>query len=422
MSGRFDEAPKPAPPAPPAKPHTVLVVDDDLGNLKLLKTMLAVDGYEIILCDNGEAGLEALRTREVDLVILDVRMPVMDGIEVCRRIRADPAYARVPVIFLTADDANEQRMFQGLEVGGDEYLHKPIHRRALSARVKNLLRLADAERERSLMTAAAQHEKLAAIGQIAAGVAHEINNPLSFVLSNLESLKSYFADLRAVVEAYRKSPQAGRAIEESVGLEQIFADMAPLLSETVEGGKRVRSIIQELKTFSRADSDKLELVDLVDVVKSTLLLTEREVAHHAVLQKSLEPACIESASRAKLHQVMLNLIVNAMHAVEARPVRAPERHTIRVATRTLGDEVVLEVADTGCGIPEEHRSRLFEPFFTTKPVGVGTGLGLSVCAMIIQRLGGRFEVESQVGVGTTFRMRIPRKGQVVAEPEASTAA
>jgi two-component system NtrC family sensor kinase len=429
VTARFPEVQSPQSAVSTASPRTILIVDDDVGNLKLLKTFLGVDGYQVLLAESGEEGLDTLRKNEVDLVILDVRMPGMDGIEVCRRIRGDPSNARLPVIFLTADDANEQRMFQGLEVGGDEFLHKPIHRRALSARVKNLLRLADAERERKLVTAVAQHEKLAAIGQVAAGVAHEINNPLAFVLANLECLRGYFGDLRDVIEAYRRSPGDGRAVEAKVGLDALLRDVTPLLDETVEGGKRVRSIVKELKTFSRADSDQLEAVDLVDVVKSTLLLTEREVANHAEVKKSLEPAPIDHASRAKLHQVMLNLIVNAMHAVGSRPLRPPERHLIRVQTRSADDAAILEVSDSGCGIAAEHLSHLFEPFFTTKPLGVGTGLGLSVCATIVQRLGGRIDVESTVGVGTTFRVVIPRHapststaGDTSAAPDAPTRA
>jgi signal transduction histidine kinase len=138
-----------------------------------------------------------------------------------------------------------------------------------------------------------------------------------------------------------------------------------------------------------------------------LLLTERELAHVATVEKHLEPSAVDAGSRAKLQQVALNLLVNAKHAIEARPLPTGQRHAIRVATRTEGDSAVLEVSDTGCGIPPENVARLFEPFFTTKPVGIGSGLGLSVCATIVQRLGGRIDVESQIGVGTTFRVVIP---------------
>ena len=404
MKGRYDFGADETPP-PPLVRRVVLAVDDEPRNLKVLHGYLSVDGYEVECVESGETALERLAKGGIDLVVLDVRMPGLGGIETCRRIRLDAQNARLPIIFLTADAADEEREYRGLDVGGDEYLHKPISRRVLSARVKNLLRLADAERERTLLTHIAHAEKLAAIGQVAAGVAHEINNPLSFILSNLDSLRGYFSDLRSVVEAYRQSAALGQAAEGQLGIASVLSDVAPLLDETVMGGKRVRSIVQELKIFSRVDDDQLEVVDFAEVARSTLLLTERELSAKATLVRELGLAPFR-APRQKLHQLMLNLIVNAMHAIEAKPLDLG-KHMIRVCTRTEGETVVLEVSDTGCGIPDEIRRRIFEPFFTTKPVGVGTGLGLSVCAMVVQKLGGSIDVQSKVGEGTTFIVRMP---------------
>ncbi|MDX2011618.1 MAG: response regulator [Myxococcaceae bacterium] len=403
MKGRYDGPP---PSAQASQKPVVLVVDDDPNNLKLVSASLTLEGYEVVCASSGEEGLETLARRSIDLLLLDVRMPGLDGIEVCRRVRAQPRFSRMPIVFLTADQADTERTLLGLDAGGDEYLHKPISRRMLSARVRNLLRLANAERERQLLTQVAQAEKLAAVGQVAAGVAHEVNNPLSFILSNLESLRAYVNDLSRVVQAYRVSPETGAALDRTLGIDALMADVKPLLDETVQGGSRVRAIVQELKTFARQDPDTFEPVDLAEVARCTLVLTERELSSKATLVKELKLARVELAPRQKLHQVMLNLLVNAMHAIEARPVTG-QRHTITVSTRTEGDVAVLEVSDTGCGIPQSARSRIFEPFFTTKPVGIGTGLGLSVCAMVVDRLGGRIDVVSEVGRGTTFTIRVP---------------
>ena len=408
MKGRYDYSDSTI----AAARRVVLAVDDEPRNLKVLQGYLSVDGYQVECVESGEAALERLTRGGIDLVVLDVRMPGLGGIETCRRIRQDARHARLPIIFLTADAADEEREYRGLDVGGDEYLHKPISRRVLTARVRNLLRLADVERERTLMTHIAHGEKLAAIGQVAAGVAHEINNPLSFILSNLESLRGHFTDMATVIEAWREGPELGRAAEQRVDLPAVLSDVAPLLDETVSGGKRVRSIVQELKTFSRHDDDQFEMVDFADVVRSTLLLTERELSAKATLVKELGSAPFRAPPQ-KLHQLTLNLIVNAMHAIEAQPLDVG-KHVIRVTTRTEGQEVVLEVADTGCGMSEEIQRRIFEPFFTTKPVGVGTGLGLSVCAMVVQKIGGHIEVKSKVGEGTTFTVRMPCE-----QPEAS---
>ncbi len=405
MKGRYD--PVPTTPAPQGPKHVVLAVDDDHNNLKLVSASLTLEGYEVVCASSGEEGLEVLEARQVDLLLLDVRMPGLDGLEVCRIIRAQPKFARMPIVFLTADNADSEHTIAGLDAGGDEYLHKPISRRMLSARVRNLLRLANADRERQLLLQVAQSEKLAAVGQIAAGVAHEVNNPLSFILSNLESLRGYVNDLMRVVRAYRMNAETGAALDRTLGLDNLMSDVSPLLDETVQGGSRVRAIVQELKTFSRQDTDTFEPVDLAEVARCTLVLTEREVASKATLVKDLSMARVDLAPRQKLHQVMLNLLVNAIHAIEAKPPPPGQRHTIRVSTRTENDVAILQVQDSGVGMPESVKSRIFEPFFTTKPVGVGTGLGLSVCAMVVDRLGGRITVESEPGKGTTFTVRVP---------------
>ena len=266
-----------------------------------------------------------------------------------------------------------------------------------------------------MATQLAQSEKLAAIGQIAAGVAHEINNPLAFILSNLTSLKSYVDDVKQVIAAYRVSPAAGSELEERIGFQQTLDDIDSLLGETSEGGQRVRTIVQELKTFSRADENQvLEPVDLADIAASTLLLTERELASRARVVKDLRAAPVASAPRGKLHQVVMNLLVNAMQALGDKD---PRENEIRVLTGTDGRESVLSVSDTGCGIPEEAQGRIFEPFFTTKPVGIGTGIGLSVCQAVVQKLGGRISVRSTVGQGTTFEVRVPTEPVSVSTPE-----
>ncbi|MGV3624903.1 MAG: sensor histidine kinase [Archangium sp.] len=385
----------------------VLVVDDTRDNRELMTRFLEHDGYEVLTAANGADALAILRETSISLVLLDVHMPGMDGLEVCGRIRRDPRCRKIPVVLITADDVNSGGELAGLEVGADEYLHRPISRQVLAARVRNLLRLADAEREEQMLAQVAQSEKLAGIGQVAAGVAHEINNPLAFVLSNLETLRGYFEDFGTVLAAWKRSPEEGAKAEAAVGFETVQSDLAPLLEETIEGGERMRSIVRELKTFMRGQDDEVESVDLSEVVRSTLVLTERDLSQKAVLVRDLGSAWIEGAPRQRLHQVVLNLIVNAKQAIESRPLAPGSQHCVEVTTRSENGMAILTVADSGAGIPEDIRQRIFEPFFTTKPVGVGVGLGLSLCAMVMEQLGGTVQVDSRVGEGTRFTLRIP---------------
>ena len=257
-----------------------------------------------------------------------------------------------------------------------------------------------------------QSEKMASIGQIAAGVAHEINNPIGYVLSNLGTLDSYLASLFGLLEAYTESEcpssvsqQASlarvRALRESVNFEFLRGDIVALLAESRDGILRVKHIVQDLKDFSRGGVDDVwEVVNLHDAIDRTLNIVRNEVKYKARIETRYgnlpDVECIPS----RLHQVFLNLIVNAGQAIDASG-------TITISTGASLSETWIRFEDTGCGIPKEHLHRIFEPFFTTKPVGQGTGLGLSVSYSIVRRHGGSIEVESEVGRGSRFTIRLP---------------
>lgn len=258
-----------------------------------------------------------------------------------------------------------------------------------------------------------QSEKMASIGQLAAGVAHEINNPIGFVSSNMSSLRGYiepvFDLLSRLVEAQQEDlPAAVRqelaALKQRVDLDFIREDLPQLLDESDDGLARVKKIVQDLKDFSRVDHADWQDADLNAGLDSTLNVVMNEVKYKAEVKKeygNLPPVrCIA----AQLNQVFMNLIVNAAHAI-------PKIGLITLKTETHGDWVTVEVRDTGVGMSDEVKRRIFEPFFTTKPVGKGTGLGLSLSFSIVQKHGGRIEVQSEVGVGTSFQIWIPVKGE-----------
>jgi signal transduction histidine kinase len=256
-----------------------------------------------------------------------------------------------------------------------------------------------------------QSEKLASIGQLAAGVAHEINNPVGYVFSNIGTLEKYVTDLFRVLTAYEAAePRLAQteegaaiaALRREVELDYLKEDIPALMAETMEGVRRVRKIVQDLKEFSHVDTRQdWEWTNLHKGLDSTLNIVNNEVKYRADVVKSYgelpEVQCLAS----ELNQVFMNLLVNAAHAV-VKP-----RGTIFVRTGTDGPQVWVEVEDDGAGISKENLSRIFDPFFTTKAVGNGTGLGLSLAYGIVQKHGGRIDVDSEPGRGTRFRVTIP---------------
>jgi PAS domain S-box-containing protein len=256
-----------------------------------------------------------------------------------------------------------------------------------------------------------QSEKLASIGQLAAGVAHEINNPTGFVYSNLGTLERYLNDLFRLVAGYEaceaKLPQGNGAaaelarLKEELDVAYLKQDIPALMQETRDGITRVKKIVQDLKDFARGDSsEEWQWADLHNGLDSTLNIVNNEIKYKAEVVKDYgrlpEIECYPS----QLNQVFMNMLVNAAHAIE-------NKGTITVRTGAESAEVWVEISDTGQGIASEHLGRIFDPFFTTKPVGKGTGLGLSLAYGIVEKHEGRIEVKSEVGVGTTFRIVLP---------------
>jgi two-component system NtrC family sensor kinase len=229
-------------------------------------------------------------------------------------------------------------------------------------------------------------DRLVAMGTLAAGVAHEINNPLTFVISNLAFLATELREMAAELPEGR------------------LTETEEVLREASMGANRVRQIVGDLKTFSRADDDVPTAVNLQNVLESALTIARAELRSRAKVVRDYEDVPPVEGSEGRFGQVFLNLLINAAQAI---PPGQPDRNEIRVRLSAVQDHVMVEVKDTGTGIPMEMRARIFDPFFTTKPVGEGTGLGLFVCQGIVTRFGGEISVESEVGQGTTFRVIFP---------------
>jgi len=408
----------------------VLIVDDNIANIEVLGAALAND-YEIRFATGGAEGLELAIRVPPDLILLDVMMPGMDGFETCQRLRANPQMRDTPVIFISALDAVADKV-RAFKVGGSDYVTKPFQPEEVQARVSTHVNLYQARRQlyereemlrRNLAQLEAAHatlkemgnqlqqsEKMAAIGQLAAGVAHEINNPIGFVNSNLGTLQRYIADLFKVITTYEQTeaeltPQTRANLTElkrKLDLNYLREDSESLLAESLGGMQRVKRIVQDLREFAHVDETDKQWANLEKGMDSTLNVVWNELKYKTEVVKEYAGISDIECIPSQINQVFMNLLINAAQAID-------KHGRITVRTGQEDQKVWIEVQDTGKGIKAEHLSRIFEPFFTTKPVGKGTGLGLSLSYGIVSKHNGRIEVCSEEGKGSTFRVWLPTK-------------
>jgi signal transduction histidine kinase len=261
------------------------------------------------------------------------------------------------------------------------------------------------------------------VGRLSAGVAHEINTPIQFVGDNLSFVSSSFESLVGLVSAYREASASEQArprqerlaeierAEEEADLEFLQTEVPRAIDEAAEGIQRVSSIVRAMKAFGHPDGTDQDDVDINEALESTITVARNELKYVAEVRTELGAVPPVRGFKGDLNQVFLNLLVNAAHAIAEVVEASGGRGTITVRTRHEDDDVVVEISDTGTGIPADVRARIFDPFFTTKEVGRGTGQGLSLArAIVVERHGGSISVDSEVGLGTTFTLRLPSSG------------
>jgi PAS domain S-box-containing protein len=522
----------------------LVVVEDNPADLRYLSEMLSEAGYSVRHAIDGKLALGSIRAKMPDMVLLDVNVPGMNGVELCRQIRSDKKTRDLPVIFISALSEAELKV-TALEAGGTDFISKPFYAPEVLARIRTHLRFYKVKKELANRTVALsreieehkrvqqqltesyeyinnspavsflwqntehwpveyvsdnvsevfgytaeefstgevqyfnlihpddiervvgevmshaqlenqpdmlhepyrittkegnirwikdrtrlvrgsdgevthyqgvvlditegmeasaerkklqiiQNEKMASIGQLAAGVAHEINNPIGYILSNLNTMDEYLGELREYIDA--DDPQS---LEDRKDILEIVTDFGDAISESLEGANRVKCIVADMKGFSRADSDEKSMTDINEGLAATLNIVWNQLKYHCEVIKDYgdlpEIACFSN----RINQVFLNLLVNAGQAI------GDNQGVITVKTWADDDNVHIMIRDTGCGISKESQTQLFNAFYTTKDVGVGTGLGLNLSHDIVSKHGGSIAVDSVVGEWTEFVVTLP---------------
>ena len=405
----------------------LLLVDDSAMNLDTLLATLG-DQYDLRVAIDGQSALDLISNGyRPDLILLDIMMPGQDGYDVCQKLQADENTRNIPIIFLTALDSDEDEA-KGLELGAVDYISKPFNPAIVIRRVQTHLTLKQhqdhlqslVQTKTKELTGAykdlkqvhdqmLQQEKMASIGQLAAGVAHEINNPAGFISSNLNSLQKYICKLNEGLAFMEQTIRSVDDLEINAELKQmkhklkfdfIQEDIEDLITESKDGIDRIALIVRNLKGFSRAEDDTLNSTDLQESIEASLSIAWNEIKYKAKVEKNYQELPPIQCLPQQLSQVFVNLLVNAAQAIEDQGV-------ITVNTHQEKDWAVVEISDSGNGISPENLERIFEAFYTTKDVGKGTGLGLSICHDIVQKHQGTISVASTIGEGTCFTIKLP---------------
>lgn len=407
-------------------PEQILIVDDE-ESVRDLFAFCLENRYNCVEAASVPEALERIAENEFELIVTDFMMPELTGIDLMERV-SEIAPDTVVVMVSGADDP--QSGLEAVRRGAFDYLTKPCdlndleltveralaHRRlTLEARQYKLdlenrnRQLAHGKAELERMQAQIiHHEKMASLGQLAAGVAHEINNPVGFIYGNLSVLKKYIEDLRELLDFYdcaelNSEVTAGaEAIKRKLNYEQMLNNLTLLIEDCHDGAQRISGIVRNLRTFSRLDEAEFSKTNIHEGINSTVRLLSRYYsAGNITLKREYADVPLIDAFGGQLNQVWLNLLVNAAQAV------GNETGEVAIETFVEKDFISVKISDTGSGIAPEHLNRIFEPFYTTKTVGEGSGLGLSISFGIIAQHGGTIDVESDLNVGTSFTVRLP---------------
>lgn len=459
---------------PEKEPQGILIVDDNPTNLEVLSESLIQEGFQVAVAIDGESALEQINYHPPELILLDVMMPGVDGFETCQRLKENPDTHSIPIIFMTAlSDA--QNKVKGLSLGAIDYITKPFQHEEVLARVRVHLQVQNLTRtlqkqnhllkdeveqrqaaEEQLLAAnqalegmnhqletrvearthdlskalqtlqqtqiqLIQQEKLSALGQLVAGIAHEINNPVNFIHGNIDHASSYAEDLLALFNLYEQHyPDPVDDIKEKrdeIDVGFLTEDLPKLLTSMQVGTDRIRDIVLSLRIFSRLDEAEVKDVNVHEGIDSTLLILNSRIKNQTMscpisIVKEYSDLPKVKCYPGQLNQVFMNILSNAIDALEEEYETAENKDwqpEIRVLTEPCGnDKINIHICDNGPGVPENLLEKIFDPFFTTKAVGKGTGLGMSISHEIIcEKHHGSIICQRLSPRGTQFTVTIP---------------
>ncbi|MCP4117055.1 MAG: response regulator [Desulfobacteraceae bacterium] len=408
--------------------------------------------YEVSLAENGRNGIEKIRTamaegRPFAVAFIDMKMPELDGARTSQKIGEIDSDIKIVIVTAYSEYSPKDIMSA---TGMDDlfYLRKPFNHEEIRQFAKALTHEWNLERKRDALEASlkkvnkelenmnktlkekvekqasmiVQAEKMASVGILAAGVAHEINNPIAFVDSNLSAAKKYFSKIAGLYRKYSEIEffLEHSGLEKATGLfneitaykkenkiEMIMDDLEDLADESIDGINRVKTIVRDLKTFSRIDELEYKYIDINKAIDTTLNMVRNEFKYKADIQKDYGVFPDIKCFPQKISQVFMNLLINAAQAIEEKGIIKISTRLITKGRREKDRFIEITIADTGCGIAKENLHKLFDPFFITKPVGTGTGLGLSIVYEIVKAHEGSIDVMSEPGKDTRFTVLLP---------------
>jgi two-component system, NtrC family, sensor kinase len=393
----------------------ILVVDDEEECGEFFASVLEGGGAKTVRARSAEEGIETLRRQNFDLVLTDKNLPEMDGIGLIKFIREN--YGDLPVILITGQGSIGSAV-DAFKLGAQEYLLKPIDDpETLVRTVRSVMEHRRLENENKILQQKLiRAERMESLGMLAAGVAHEINNPTSFVLGNLELLKEDVAGFTQIIGELhgiaadvtsgdqKKADNAQKRLAtmtQSASLRRIQKDSGQMIDDAIDGAQRIKRIVSSLRGFARIDMDILEPLDINEEVEKSLTLVWNDLKYKCKVTKQLQKTPKVIGNPSQIVQVLVNILINAGQAIDGK-----SGHIV-IKTSHEKSCVKVEITDNGKGIPQEHMEHIFDPFFTTKGVGEGTGLGLYIAYGIMKQHGGLIEVTSKPDEGTTCLLTFP---------------